>query len=106
MALVTIKEEKGESLRTFMKIFGKKTLSICNMNLEVALHRIGIVLRSRPFADSLWNKLTIDLDELRYRATKFMQLEELKDFKNKVSVESNLAKKKLPNKDIAQKVGP
>jgi len=37
-------------------------------------------LRSGPFADSLYNKPAMDMNEMRVRASKFMRLEELRDF--------------------------
>jgi len=38
-------------------------------------------LRSGPFAESLCKKPTTNLDELRQRATKFMQMEELRELR-------------------------
>jgi len=37
-------------------------------------------LKPRPFADNLCKKPTVNLDELRQRASKFMQMEELREF--------------------------
>jgi len=65
IALVNIRQEKGESLRVFMESFGKVALSIQNLSLEVTVHHMIIALRSGPFADSLCKKPTTNLDELR-----------------------------------------
>jgi len=39
-------------------------------------------LISKPFTYSLFQKLAVDLDELQRRFAKFMQLEELHEFKS------------------------
>jgi len=79
---VNIRQEKGESLRMFMERFNRGTLNIQNPSLNVALHHMVIALRPESFADSLCKKLTSNLDELRQRAAKFMQLEYLREYKN------------------------
>jgi len=65
IALVNIRQEKGESLRTFMERFGKVALSIRNLNPEVTMHHMITTLKLGPFADSLCKKPTTNLDELR-----------------------------------------
>jgi len=69
LTLVNIHQERGESLCEFMERFGKISLNISNLNLEVALHHLVTVLRSGPFVDSLCKKPVADLEELRMRAT-------------------------------------
>jgi len=72
ITLVNIRQEKGESLRTFIDRFGKTAMSIRNLIPEVAMHHMLTALRPRPFADSLCMQLASSLDELRRRAAKFM----------------------------------
>jgi len=74
IALVNIRQGKGESLQTFMDRFNQVALQIRNFNLEVTLHHIVTALRSGPFADSLCKKLATDMNEMRVRASKFMRL--------------------------------
>jgi len=93
IALVNIRQEKGESLRIFMECFGKVVLSIQNLSPEVTMHHMVTTLRSRPFADNLCKKPVTDLDELRQRATKFMKVEELREFRNQVRVDVGSEKK-------------
>jgi len=50
-------------------------------------------LRLGPFADSLCKKPTTNLDELRQRATKFIQMEEFRKFWNQVRVDGGVEKK-------------
>jgi len=58
-------------------------MNILNLSLDVAMHHMLTALRPRPFADSLCMQPTGSLNELRKRATKYMQLEELMEFCNK-----------------------
>jgi len=46
------------------------------------MHHLITALRPSSFVDSLCKKPVANLDELRTRATKFMQMEELKEFRN------------------------
>ncbi|XP_068483271.1 uncharacterized protein [Phaseolus vulgaris] len=87
IALVNIRQEKGESLRMFMERFGKVALGIRNLSPEVTMHHMITALKLGPFADSLCKKPAINLDELRQRASKFMQMEELREFRNQVRVD-------------------
>jgi len=49
-------------------------------------------LRPRPFGNSLCKKPTTNLDELRQRATKFVHMEELRNFRNQVRVDGGIEK--------------
>jgi len=64
-----------------MEQFGKMTLKIKNLSLKVALYHLVIALKRGPFSDSLCKKLVDSLDELHKRAAKYMELEELKEFR-------------------------
>jgi len=65
-----------------MEHFRKISLNISNLNPEVVMHHLVTALKPGPFVDSLCKKPVSNLDELRTRATKFMQMEELKEFRN------------------------
>ncbi|XP_020205722.1 uncharacterized protein LOC109790886 [Cajanus cajan] len=82
IALVNIRQEKKEPLRAFLERFGKMTLSIRNLDPAVAMHHLTTALRPGPFVNSLCKKPPRDLDELRQRATKYMKMEELTEFRN------------------------
>jgi len=87
IALVNIRKGRSESLRAFMDQFNQVALQIRNLNSEVALHHMVTVLRPGPFVDSLCKKPALDMNEMRVRATKFMHLEELRDFGGSTKVE-------------------
>jgi len=87
IALVGIRQENGESLRTFVDRFSKVAMSIRNLIPDVAMHHMLTTLRPGPFADNLCMQPTDSLDELRKRAAKYMQLEELREFRNQARAE-------------------
>ncbi|XP_020230118.1 uncharacterized protein LOC109810918 [Cajanus cajan] len=87
MALVSIRQEKKESLRTFMSRFNKAALEIRDLNPAVALHHLTTTLKPGPFANSICKKPPIDMDDLRRRADKYMQMEELAEFRNQAKAE-------------------
>ena len=48
IALVDIRQEKGESMRTFINRFGKTAISIRNLSPEVTMHHMLTALRPGP----------------------------------------------------------
>jgi len=76
-----------------MERFGRVALSIRNLSPEVSMHHMITALRPGPFANSLCKKPTVSLDELRQHATKFMQMEELRDFRNQIRMDVKNEKK-------------
>jgi len=94
IALVGIRQEKGESLRTFVDRFSKVAMSIRNLSPDVAMHHRLTALRPGPFADNLCMQPADSLDELRKRAAKYMQLEELRELRNQAYAEAGGERKK------------
>jgi len=88
IALVGILQEKGESLKTFVDRFSKVAMSIRNLSPDDAMHHMLTVLCPGPFADKLCMQPADSLDELRKRAIKYMQLEELREFCNQARAEA------------------
>jgi len=90
IALVNIRQEKEKRLRAFMERFGKVALSIHNLRSKVTMHHMVTTLRPGPFVDSLCKRPATNLDELRQRSTKFMQLEELRSLKSQIRMEEGV----------------
>jgi len=63
------------------------------------MHHLVTALQSGPFVNSLCKKPAKVLDELRQRAAKFMQLEELHDYHNNVQVDIGGDKGKEKDRD-------
>jgi len=91
---VGIRQKKGESLRIFVNGFSKIAMSIQNLSPEVAMHHMLMVLRLGPFANSLCMQPAKSLDNLEKRAAKYMQLEELREFRNQACAEASREKGK------------
>ncbi|XP_068475294.1 uncharacterized protein [Phaseolus vulgaris] len=80
IALLNIRQKKGEPLRAFMESFRKISQSIKNLMPEIAMHNLISTLQPGQFTDSLIKKSTKNLDEFWNQETKFKQNEELCDF--------------------------
>ena len=89
MSLLNVKQERGESLRTFMNRFSKVCTSIRNLNPEIAMHHLVSAILPGRFTESLIKRPPCDMDELRTRATKFMQIEEHIDYHRKTYAEKS-----------------
>ncbi|XP_020211558.1 uncharacterized protein LOC109796283 [Cajanus cajan] len=90
LALVSIRQEKKESLRTFMSRFNKAALEIRDLNSVVALHHLTTALKLGPFANSICKKPPSNMDDLRRLPDKYMQMEELAEFRNQARAEAVL----------------
>ncbi|XP_020206188.1 uncharacterized protein LOC109791311 [Cajanus cajan] len=104
IALVNIRQEKKEPLRTFMERFRKVPLSIRDLDPSVAMHHLTMALRPGPFVNNLCKKPPRYLDDLRQRATKYMQMEELAEFRNQnwpnLFLEKKEAEKEHPPRSL------
>ncbi|XP_020231601.1 uncharacterized protein LOC109812127 [Cajanus cajan] len=87
LSLVNLRQDKKESLRTFMDRFNKTALEIRDLNLAVALHHLTTALKPGPFVNSICKKPHSDMNDLRRRADKYMQMEELAEYRNQARAE-------------------
>ncbi|XP_020225041.1 uncharacterized protein LOC109806922 [Cajanus cajan] len=88
LALANIRQEKKESLRSFMDRFNKIAMEIKNLNPAVAMDRLNTALKPGPFVDSLCKKPPLDMNNLRRRAEKYMKMEELTESRNQARAEA------------------
>jgi len=92
--LINVRQEKGKPLWTHMEIFRKLSLSIRNLMPKIVMYHLILALRPEYFMDSLIKTPTKNLDELRNRATKFMQIEELHDYQKNARTKNGGDKEK------------
>ncbi|XP_020239621.1 uncharacterized protein LOC109818538 [Cajanus cajan] len=71
--------EEGTSKNLHGKV---RTNDIRDLDPVVAMHHLTTALKPDPFVNSLCKKPPQDLDDLRHRATKYMQMEELAAFRS------------------------
>ncbi|XP_020240236.1 uncharacterized protein LOC109819062 [Cajanus cajan] len=87
LSLVSLRQDKKESLRTFMDRFNKAALEIRDLTPAVALHHLTTALKPGPFVNSICKKPPSDMNDLRRRADKYMQMEELEEYRNQARAE-------------------
>ena len=63
-----------------MDRFSKVCMGIKNLMPEIAMHHFVSTIQPSRFTESLIKRLAKNMDELRNRATKFMQIEENIDY--------------------------
>ncbi|XP_020209555.1 uncharacterized protein LOC109794523 [Cajanus cajan] len=93
LALAGVRQEKKESLRSFMDRFNKIAMEIGDLNPAVALDRLSTALRPGPFVNSLCKKPPVDMNDLRRRAEKYMQMEELAETRNQARTKEGYSRK-------------
>ena len=84
MELANIQQDEYESLRDFMERFSSISVKIWDLSLEVSLTLMIMALKYGTFSDNLCKKLPTTLEELRARTARFIQMEEMTRFKEKV----------------------
>jgi len=100
MSLLAVQQEKGESLRIFLDRFNKACMNIRGLKQEVTLHHLVSAIRPSRFTESLIKKPPKDMEDLRTRATKFMQIEEHIDYHQRFkAVETEALKDQTPSKE-------
>ena len=72
MSLFNVKQEKMESLRTFMDRFRKVCMSIRNLMSKIVMHHLISTILPSQFTKSLIKRLAKNINKLRNQASKFM----------------------------------
>ncbi|XP_047172803.1 uncharacterized protein LOC124840735 [Vigna umbellata] len=76
--LMTLKQGKDETLRTFMDRYQKTVRRVKSLTPELALHYILPALKQGPFKDSVCRRAPKTMEELRERAANEIRVEEMK----------------------------
>ncbi|XP_020209660.1 uncharacterized protein LOC109794625, partial [Cajanus cajan] len=76
-----------------MDRFNKIAMEIGDLNPAVALDRLSTTLRPGPFVNSLCKKPPVDMNDLRRRAEKYMQMEELAETRNQARTKEGYSRK-------------
>ncbi|XP_047178710.1 uncharacterized protein LOC124845629 [Vigna umbellata] len=76
--LMTLKQGKEETLRTFMDRYQKTVRRVRSLTPELALHYILPALKPGPFKDSVCRRAPKTMEELRERAADEIKVEEMK----------------------------
>ncbi|XP_061353101.1 uncharacterized protein LOC133297889 [Gastrolobium bilobum] len=77
-SLEKIRQQSGESLRSFLDRFGKEALLVQGLDPKVKVHIFLSGLRQGAFAYELARHGIIDLEEVKKKAQEFMRIEEYK----------------------------
>ncbi|XP_020203764.1 uncharacterized protein LOC109789261 [Cajanus cajan] len=93
LALAGVRQEKKESLRSFIDRFNKVAIEIGDLNPAVAMDRLSTALRPGTFVNSLCKKPPVDMNDVRRRAEKYMQMEELAETRNQARAEEGHSRK-------------
>ncbi|XP_020216879.1 uncharacterized protein LOC109800511 [Cajanus cajan] len=102
LALAGVRQEKKESLRCFMDRFNKISMEIGDLNPAVALDRLSTALKPGTFVNSLCKKPPLEMNDLRRRAEKYMQMEELAKPRNQARAEEGNSRKE-PSRELMKK---
>ena len=82
IALLNLRQEEGEPLRTFIDRFGAITMKIKDLTPNLILTYMMTSLRPGPFADELAMRPPLGMQELRKRAAMFIRVEDMRRYQN------------------------
>ncbi|XP_047178821.1 uncharacterized protein LOC124845717 [Vigna umbellata] len=77
VALVSIRQEKEETLKAFMKRYNETTRRVKDVNQTLIINNLSSCLKVGPFVDSCARPPKI-VDELQERAAKFIRIEDIR----------------------------
>ena len=93
MALISLKQNQGESLKAFVSRFNMEALSIGNFDHSVAMVAFRNALRLSPFAQSFAKTPPLTFTNILNRTTKYINAEEVMQTKRVKYIEKKDKKK-------------
>jgi len=81
--LVNIRQEDGESLRSYLDRYNQMSVKIKGLSDKIARHHFSYGLQPGVFADKISRKKSQTMEEMRERAAKFIQMEDMQEFRVK-----------------------
>jgi len=104
--LVIIRQEDGESLRSYLDRYNQMSVKIKDLSDEIARHHFSYGLQPGVFTDKISRKKPKTMEEMRERAAKFIQMEDMQEFQVKKREKEDAATAKpaapQPNKPLAR----
>ncbi|XP_027915918.1 uncharacterized protein LOC114175339 [Vigna unguiculata] len=94
--LVNIRQEDGESLRSYLNRYNCMSIKIKDLSDEIVRHHFSYGLQPGVFTDKISRKKSKTMEEMRERATKFIQMEDMQEFMEAFSADSLPASRKKP----------
>jgi len=80
-----------ESMRQYMAQFSKATSNILDLHSVVAMHALQIGFHLGKFLDTLYANSPTNMDELRSRVARYINIEENFDTRRKIMKTSKVA---------------
>ncbi|XP_027927464.1 uncharacterized protein LOC114184352 [Vigna unguiculata] len=99
-SFATLKED-GESLRSYLDRYNRMSVKMKDLSDEIARHHFSYGLQPGVFADKISRKKPKTMEEMRERAPKFIQMEDMQEFRVKKREKEDAAVPKTaprPNK--------
>jgi len=94
--LVNIRQEDGESLRSYLDRYNCMSIKIKDLSDEIVRHHFSYGLQPGVFTDKISRKKSKTMEEMRERATKFIQMEDMQEFMVKKREKEDAASQKNP----------
>ncbi|XP_027905887.1 uncharacterized protein LOC114165469 [Vigna unguiculata] len=103
--LVNIRQEDGESRRSYLDRYNRMSVKIKDLSDEIARHHFSYGLQPGVFVDKISRKKPKTMEEMRERAAKFIQMEDMQEFRVKKREKEDAASQKSaprPSKPLAR----
>ncbi|XP_017428739.1 uncharacterized protein LOC108336801 [Vigna angularis] len=96
--LVNTKQEKGETMKAFMKRYNETARRVKDVNHTFIISNLPSCLRPGYFAEKLYARPPKTMDELQERITEFLSTEDMRMSKRKQQQEADVGGKRKDNR--------